>query len=198
MKKKDLIGQVFGRLTVIAEADSIVSSSGNNRTAWLCECSCKDKTQKVIKADHLIQETTKSCGCLNDEKRSERAANMYGAITKYSPTEASARRIFRTQYADGDLTYEEFYTFSQQNCFYCGSAPSNTANCFKGSAQASKASIANGNFTYSGLDRLDNTKPHNKDNLVPCCKHCNYAKRDRTSEEFDSWITALYNNRIKS
>jgi len=56
----DLTGQVFGRLTVLSRAGHIYGT----HTAWLCECSCPAKTQKVITAQSLRNGRSKSCGCL--------------------------------------------------------------------------------------------------------------------------------------
>lgn len=59
--KRNLIGQTFGRLTVIKEA-------GRNRVShiqWLCECTCG--TSKVILGGNLRAGRTKSCGCLQRE-----------------------------------------------------------------------------------------------------------------------------------
>jgi len=36
-----------------------------------------------------------------------------------------------------------------------------------------------------GLDRLDNTLGHTKNNVVPCCSRCNYLKRDMP---FAAWV----------
>jgi hypothetical protein len=35
------------------------------------------------------------------------------------------------------------------------------------------------------LDRIDNTKGHTLDNVVPACIRCNYARRDMP---FDAWL----------
>lgn len=56
----DLTGQRFGRLTVISRAES---KSG--RPYWLCVCDCGKK--KVVRASHLKDGTTLSCGCYRDE-----------------------------------------------------------------------------------------------------------------------------------
>lgn len=55
-KKLDLIGQRFGRLTVIAPAENV-----GNRTAWLCPCDCGNDV--VVKTYHLRSGHTASCGC---------------------------------------------------------------------------------------------------------------------------------------
>lgn len=66
--KKDLTGLKFGRLTVLYEAEPKYTSGGNKRTAWHCKCDCDGK-ELDIAAGNLLRGHTKSCGCLNDEKR---------------------------------------------------------------------------------------------------------------------------------
>lgn len=59
------------------------------------------------------------------------------------------------------LTYEEFATFWQKPCSYCGDA-----------------------IDTIGLDRRDNEQDYLLSNVVPCCSWCNYAKHTVTEEEF--------------
>jgi AP2 domain. len=66
MKKKDLLGQRFGRLTVIDCAPSVKTSGGNSRTMWLCRCDCGN--EKVVATGDLLSGDTTSCGCYNLEK----------------------------------------------------------------------------------------------------------------------------------
>jgi hypothetical protein len=68
MKSIDLIGQVFGRLTVVSRETRRMS--GRNRTYWFCRCSCGNEVSVV--SDSLIQERTQSCGCLLRESSTER------------------------------------------------------------------------------------------------------------------------------
>lgn len=60
--KVDLTGQRFGRLTVL----EFVPTEG--KTEWLCKCDC-GKTV-TVKGTHLIDGSTKSCGCFMAEKAS--------------------------------------------------------------------------------------------------------------------------------
>lgn len=58
---KDLVGQRFGRLTVIKR----VENSQYNQVQWLCKCSCgntKITTQALLKRGKV-----KSCGCLKKQ-----------------------------------------------------------------------------------------------------------------------------------
>ncbi len=60
---KDLMGQVFGRLTVV-KVDS-QNKWGNYK--WLCKCSCG--VEKVVVGGNLTGGNSQSCGCLREEMR---------------------------------------------------------------------------------------------------------------------------------
>ena len=64
MPKLNLLGEKYGKLTVIAEAPNI-----GGRTAWLCKCDCGNEIQIITKS--LRNGNTKSCGCLQKEKARE-------------------------------------------------------------------------------------------------------------------------------
>ena len=59
-KLQNLIGQKFGRLTVIKFIEH-----KNDHTKWLCQCECGNI--KVVRADSLKNGSIKSCGCLKRE-----------------------------------------------------------------------------------------------------------------------------------
>ena len=67
-----------------------------------------------------------------------------------------------------DLTYEEFYTFWNKPCQYCG-----------------------GEIKTVGIDRVDNTKGYILENCVPCCKTCNVMKLNHTTEFWISHIQKI-------
>ena len=56
---KDLVGQVFGELTVLKKTDK---RSSNGGVYWLCKCSCGNI--KEILGQSLKNGRTKSCGCI--------------------------------------------------------------------------------------------------------------------------------------
>ncbi len=57
----NLMGQKFGRLTVIERAEN----DKYDKTMWLCQCECSKKT--IVQGSSLKSGATKSCGCLNKE-----------------------------------------------------------------------------------------------------------------------------------
>jgi 5-methylcytosine-specific restriction endonuclease McrA len=64
---------------------------------------------------------------------------------------------------DAVISKEEFNDLSARECHYCGKKGPN------------------------GIDRVDNNKGYLKENCVPCCKHCNYAKGNLSMEDFSDW-----------
>lgn len=69
MKRKDLTGQTFGRLTAL-------EYKGNGK--WLCLCQCGNSIE--VFTENLTSSHTKSCGCLKD-KASSYIGETYGSLT---------------------------------------------------------------------------------------------------------------------
>lgn len=82
MKKINLTGLKFGRLTVLEE----VLERRNRRIVWLCLCSCGN--QAVITSKSLVNGDTRSCGCLHLESNIK---NCAAAHTKYDRPLGSER-----------------------------------------------------------------------------------------------------------
>ena len=74
MKRMDLTGTKFGRLTVKAPAGSLKS-----KTRWYCVCECGNTG--VYVTGNLRSGDTKSCGCL-PQKKAIHGHNRKGARTK--------------------------------------------------------------------------------------------------------------------
>lgn len=77
MKRIDLTGQRFGRLTVIR-----YDHSEHDGAHWLCKCDCG--TEKVIAGYLLRNGATKSCGCLKSDA-SRAAIEKARAVLKARP-----------------------------------------------------------------------------------------------------------------
>lgn len=61
-EREDIVGQRFGRLTVI-EFDH---ADAHRNLYWLCECDCGNRT--LVTRGGLISGNTTSCGCYNKER----------------------------------------------------------------------------------------------------------------------------------
>lgn len=79
-----LIGEVFGRLTVIERADDYVRpSNGRHDRQWRCRCSCQNQTIVVVRESHLKEKNgTRSCGCVQKEKASQRMKQVAPVLNK--------------------------------------------------------------------------------------------------------------------
>lgn len=162
----DLDGQRFGRLV----ATDKLRKKGRVLQR-LCICDCGNKTWQV--SNHLTSGHTKSCGCL------------LGEFKKLAPGRAvrnqildSYKRGARERGLKWELTDEEFDYYVAQNCHYCNRPPSTTR----------KARRMNGDFTYNGIDRMDNDEGYLPSNIVSCCQICNRAKHSLDMSDFLAWI----------
>lgn len=65
-KYENLIGQNFGRWTVLYEAKGKYDKNGYTVRYWYCKCSCG--TEREVSESALKKGSSKSCGCLQKEK----------------------------------------------------------------------------------------------------------------------------------
>lgn len=84
---KDIVGEVFGRLTVIEPTDQ---RSKDNSMIWKCKCECGNIT--LCNTKNLRSGNTKSCGCLHREMVSKKfrkdiTGQHFGKLTALNPTE---------------------------------------------------------------------------------------------------------------
>lgn len=171
LRRKKLVGRVFGKLIVLSATDKKYI----RQVIWLCQCECGNTVEVCTK--NLTSGNTRSCGCLRKEKRPNRAL-PYG--------EASFRSIYRAYVSkakkygqEWGLSLEQVRELFSQKCFYCGNEATNLHR---------KKNHTYGVYVYNGLDRVDNTRGYTLDNVVSCCKVCNRAKEALSQEVFIKWI----------
>lgn len=95
----DLLGQKFGRLTVIARE----KNNKEKRAMWLCKCDCGNK--KIVTGKHLRNGSVKSCGCLLRETTIER--NIKHGLC-YSPLYKIWRGIKERCYNKNNSSYKNY------------------------------------------------------------------------------------------
>lgn len=88
MKRIDLTGQRFGRLTVIR-----YDHSEHDGAHWLCKCDCG--TEKVIAGYLLRNGSTKSCGCLKSDASREALEKARAALTARPRNDLTGQRFGR-------------------------------------------------------------------------------------------------------
>ena len=67
----DLTNQRFGKLVVLKRYENI-----GKHSAWICLCDCG--RTKVVRSDHLIYGKTRSCGCYEDQCRTQGNHYIHG------------------------------------------------------------------------------------------------------------------------
>jgi hypothetical protein len=173
--RKDLSGKRFGRLVALrpvykSKAEGHQSSYG---VEWECQCDCGNIV--VVGSVKLSRGTTLSCGCLRRLPPGQAVFNI--VFGDYVRDAKDKGREFL-------LTKEEFYKLTQGDCFYCGSPPSRIRHDQNG----------RGDFTYNGVDRIDNTKGYIEGNCVSCCKDCNHMKGIMSLSEFAEHVKKIASN----
>lgn len=101
--KDNLVGKVFGRLTVLEQADDYITPNGIHVARWLCECSCLEHNKIKVVGNKLKNYHTQSCGCL----QKDRASQIHKKYNSYSE-----------KLVDEHGEYYIGWTFNTNNEFY--------------------------------------------------------------------------------
>lgn len=110
--------------------------------------------------------STKMCKEKNPEAFSEKSKQRWITRCKNNPTStlisSCDKKDRKTFSCTNDLDPEFVKDIITQDCVYCGSKDD-----------------------LITLDRMDNNKPHNKDNVVPGCYRCNML---RGAMPYEAWL----------
>lgn len=179
-----MIGQTFNRLTIL----ECVGTNKFRRKQYLCQCSCG--TQKILDGQSIKQGSTKSCGCWKIESdrtkipgntlKGKNDSTINSLFSRYKKEALKRNLTF-------NLTREYFENLLRSCCHYCGIEHSNTRNVRKNAPD----------FKYNGIDRVDNTKGYEADNVVSCCNMCNKSKHILSVKEFIIWVTRINHYQLK-
>lgn len=191
----NLIGKVFGRLTVVHQA----GSNHRGRVVWLCRCSCGN--EKIILGDHLTRRDKKgvlSCGCLQRENRTKHGAYLPNADVrfhiKYALLQSLKDRARRHGY-DSDLELTDMPEIAD-DCPVLG-----TPFLFyrKNSSGLGKGKGNNRHDNSPTIDRKNSNLPYlkkYKDNLFVISWRANKLKSDGTLFEFESIVEYMRNRGV--
>ena len=197
--KDDLTGLIFGRLTVIQQAEDYVNSNGTRIAAWWCKCDCGNSELQRKRGDDLKSGKTKSCGCLLRET----AKQMGSGGTKENKKDLSGEFgiIWLTN------TNEECYFDLEdadiilQHCWY------QTAKGYPATEINRDTIKMHQLLGYYGGDHINRNKLDNrKSNLRPCTQQENCRNRSKQSNNksgfigvywdkyYNKWVAQIKNN----
>lgn len=157
-----------GRLTIISE----YSDKRNNkiRKYYKVRCDCGNEFEAV--KDNI--DRGKGVGC-------KFCVNSYINQARKLPGHEAARNALYQDYRKGarsrdysfSLDIEWFEKITMSNCYYCGAVPNKIIKVDSGAE-----------YTYNGIDRVDNTDGYELYNVVPCCTDCNKAKSTMSHDAY--------------
>ena len=168
-----LKGKRFGRLVVTEEEATKKNSS------WICTCDCGRSV--TVKADHLINDHTRSCGCYAHEIKwkgcGQISGNYWCRITRFD-TKVERRKV--------TITIEDAWDkFLAQNgkCALTGLSLTFSMNEKKDKTQT------------ASLDRIDSNKGYTIDNVQWVHKTVQVMKMDLDEQEFVNFCKLISNTR---
>lgn len=178
-----MLGQRFGRLTILFLDKSVKKGQDNYRKHYICKCGCGNIVS--VRPDSLKNGHTKSCGCYCTDQRLKAIRKAKG-VAAFNALYAQYKAQAKRRNLEWAISKRYFKYLTKQNCWYCGSTPTNI--------HTTQSKINTGNYIYTGVDRINNNKGYIKNNIVPCCKICNRGKRAMKQKDFLNWIENLVNN----
>ncbi len=195
--RKDLVGKRVGIVTILEYA-GVKPVQGRkyirDQHHWLVKCECGS----VLEMSYArLSSTGGPSGCADScqsriRQRSERCKPTLVSTSDCTDSylqrrsRKAAQRIYATykrsarlRNLEWNLTKEDFYRLIISPCHYTGLPPNK--------ALATESGI----FYWNGIDRKDNQRGYTIDNCVPCCSFANFAKRDKSYEDFILWLDQL-------
>lgn len=173
-KRKDIInetGNRYGHLVVVGFSKEKTESAVG--VWWNCKCDCGG--EKIVNGSVLRRGRVTSCGCKFANKRPYGEA-AFNSVYKRMKKGAESRGYKWL------LSKDIVKKITSEKCFYCGEKPS----------QIGGSRNSNGNYIYNGIDRIINSVGYRMNNVVACCRQCNFSKGKLSKEEFLDWVQRVY------
>lgn len=172
-------GTQVGKWTIVEQAEDYISrKTGKKNTKYWCKCCCGYKAT-VLGTD---LRRGKSGGCKSCTRTKGLGVSAKNRLFRRYIKDAHTRRY------SFNLSKELFLELTQKNCYYCNTVPSN--KILRNEASLRYRNNPDNTFIYNGIDRIDNSRGYETDNVVPCCDICNTAKNTLSQKEFIEWIHA--------
>jgi hypothetical protein len=179
-KKPSLVGQTFGRLTVLEDAGRKIHRPGNTSALSKCLCACGAET--TVANSHLRSGHTQSCGCFQRDQCSLPTGEANDNLALYRIKQGARARNLEWALSDDVVR-----ALLAAPCHWCGDIRVN---------QLGKNYRLNGRHGYNGIDRLDSASGYVAGNVVACCGPCNLMKRTMSVKEFVERCRRIANRHV--
>ncbi|CAB4196824.1 hypothetical protein UFOVP1290_344 [uncultured Caudovirales phage] len=194
--KSDHTGKRIKNFIVVSKTERKEQRpNGKNFYIYICQCDCGTEFEsnaskfsyifgcKICSKQHHYK-TASSAAQLTKRKNPPRHTKLsklspesYGGhngsyanyIINWIKSTASKRKLL------WELDSIDAFNLIQKPCYYCGF-------------------VVKFPESRNGLDRIDNAKGYNINNVVPCCYPCNIAKHEMSIDEFKKHILNIYKN----
>lgn len=175
---KDHTGQIIGDYRVLNKEEPTTTPGGQKKTTWKVQCTYCHRIKKLA-ATNLNANKGITCYCQRREKAEQNVTSFWKMFVQSYKDGARTREI------KWKLTDEEVKHIATQNCHYCQAIPSPRKAYHRSYCVVD----------VNGIDRVDNLKGYEIDNVVPCCYTCNRMKTDMNVDDFISHITRISQNK---
>lgn len=185
MKRIEMVGQTFGKLTVLEHIKKLPESNRRAGAVYHCRCECGNFVQRT--RQNIIAAKSPSCGCESAAfitKGKTTHGESYGkyreGTKRYRMLKAASQRA-RKKGIPIDLQLQDIEV--PTHCPVLGIPLHGTS----------------ARYDVPSLDRLDNTKGYTKDNVNVISYRANSLKSDATLEELEAivkwWRATLHKNK---
>lgn len=176
----DITNKRFGKLIVLGKGKQ---KTNRGRLFWLCRCECGK--EKEIDGAALKSGATVSCGCYQRSLGQTRAQSRDRIKLLEGKLHYTYQRGAKSRSYSFNLDMETFLSLIYSPCYYCGKTESNESKDYY---------VKEVSLKYNGIDRVDNNKGYEIENVVPCCSNCNRMKLEQSKEDYLQWIKSIVNN----
>lgn len=187
------IGEIINNLKIL---DSKTENENGTKRGWSkVHCNLCDNI-KWMRNNIIKRDRTKSCGCLKGKPELWQQRGPKNIPWQLKEGEAAFNNLLiqykisaKRRKLKFSLTKKQFRDLTKSKCYYCDREPH---KIIKGQGKTS------GDYVFTGIDRIDNSKGYLNDNVVPCCFDCNNAKRTLSHTDFLNLVKKIFDKHWNS